>query len=187
MRIAILGSGRGTHLPALLEAIQQKKLSASIEIVMSNKQDALLLKRAQAFHLPVQFIDASHMSREIFDEKVSHVLMQYQIDLIILMGYMRILSSAFVHTWKNKIINIHPSLLPAFAGKMDLAVHQAVLDSGVKETGCTIHYVTEDVDAGPILLQKKCEVLANDTAETLKARVQELEAEALVEVLQKFF
>ena len=95
-------------------------------------------------------------------------------------GYMRILSAEFVTEWNNKVINVHPSLLPAFAGKMDLEVHQAVLD----ETGCTIHYVTPEVDEGPVLLQKKCAVLKNDTAESLKNRVQLLEGAALVEAIQ---
>ena len=102
---------------------------------------------------------------------------------MVLVGYMRILSVEFVSCWQNKIINVHPSLLPAFAGKMDKSVHQAVLESGLKETGCTIHYVTEHVDAGPILLQKTCPVLAADNADLLKSRVQQLEGEALIEVI----
>ncbi|TAL61953.1 MAG: phosphoribosylglycinamide formyltransferase, partial [Legionella sp.] len=95
----------------------------------------------------------------------------------------RILSPEFVTHWKDRIINVHPSLLPAFAGKMDLAVHQAVIDAKVPETGCTVHFVTAEVDAGPIILQKKCPVLASDTAEGLKLKVQQLEALALVDAI----
>ena len=143
----------------------------------------MILERAKKFRLPTKFIDPTGLTREIFDQQVSLCLHQHQVDFIVLMGYMRILSREFVKEWEHKIINVHPSLLPAFAGKMDLDVHRAVLDAGMKETGCTVHYVTEEVDAGPIILQKTCEVLPSDTPEILKARIQTLEGEAMVEVL----
>ncbi len=183
IKLGILGSTRGTNLVAIVDAITQKKLSAQIEIVVSNREDAFILERARQYHLRKQFVDAKGLSREGYDEKVSTLLKQYDIDLIVLIGYMRILSKTFVNTWKNKIINVHPSLLPAHAGKMDLAVHEAVLQAKEKETGCTVHYVSEEVDAGPIILQKRCAVLAGDTPEALKARVQALEGEALVEAI----
>lgn len=180
IHVAILSSTRGTNLTAIVEAIQQKKLPASIDIVLSNKREAQILDRAASYGLRTQFVDSMGLTREAYDQKLSVLLQQYAVDLLVLMGYMRILSAAFVAEWKNKIINVHPSLLPAFAGKMDLDVHRAVLESGVKETGCTVHYVTEEVDAGPIILQKKCSVLPLDTPEILKKRVQQLEGEALV-------
>lgn len=183
MRLGILGSTRGTNLIAIMDAIQQQQLSASIEVVMSNKPDAIILERASAANLNAQFVDATNLTREEYDEKISVLLQQHAIDLIVLIGYMRILSAKFVTAWANKIINVHPSLLPAFAGKMDLEVHRSVLEAGVNETGCTVHYVTEEVDAGPILLQKKCEVQAHDTPESLKQRVQALEGKALVEAI----
>ena len=183
LRLGILGSGRGTDMLALISAIEQKKLLAEIAIVISNKSDALILQRAAQHELAVQFIDAKNISKIEYDKKISAILMMYSVDVIVLIGYMRILSAEFVAQWRNKMINVHPSLLPAFAGGMDQAVHQAVLDSGVKETGCTIHYVTEDVDAGPIILQKKCSVLPSDTIESLKSRVQALEGEALIEAI----
>jgi len=183
IRLAILGSTRGTHLLMLLEAIKQKRLSATIEAVITNKSDALIFERAKEHQLPVFFIDPQHKSREVFDQELSEKLNELTIDLIVLVGYMRIISEPFVLAWANKIINVHPSLLPAFAGGMDENVHQAVLESGARETGCTIHYVTSQVDAGPILMQKKCVVLPHDTVNTLKARVQQLESEALVEVI----
>lgn len=183
MRLGVLGSTRGTHLLAILDAIKQKKISASIEIVISNKSNAFILERAKANGLSIQFIDPIGLTREEYDKKTSSLLHHYQVDLVLLIGYMRILSDEFVTTWQDKLINVHPSLLPAFAGKMDLEVHQAVLQSGVKETGCTVHYVTKEVDAGPIILQKKCAVIPLDTPQTLKERVQQLEGEALIQVI----
>ncbi len=186
IRLGVLGSTRGSNLSALTDAIKRKKLHASIEVVISNKSDALILERAREQRLRAQFIDSSELSRDAYDRRVSAALHAYQVELIVLIGYMRILSAEFVREWQGKIINVHPSLLPAFAGKMDLDVHAAVLAAGVSETGCTVHHVTEEVDAGPIVLQKRCEVLSDDTAETLKARVQQLEGEALVEAIAAF-
>ncbi len=183
-RLAILGSTRGSNLLPIIKAIDDGLLPARIEIVISNKREALILTRAQEAGLNTQFIDAAGLTREAFDANVSAVLQAHEIDLIVLIGYMRILSAEFVQRWRNKIINVHPSLLPAFAGQMDLAVHEAVLAAGVSETGCTVHYVTEEVDAGPIVLQESCHVAKDDTAESLKQRVQALEGKALVQAIQ---
>jgi phosphoribosylglycinamide formyltransferase-1 len=179
--LAILGSTRGTALLGILDAIHTKKVDAKITIVVSDKQDAGILERAASHHLLTEFVDPKGLTREEYDIKVSALLKVHQVDLVVLIGYMRILSKTFIDAWRNQIINVHPSLLPAFKGLMDKKVHQAVLDSGITETGCTVHYVTEDVDAGPILIQKRCPVLATDTIETLKARVQLLENEAIIE------
>lgn len=175
IRLGVLGSTRGTHLLTLLDAIKEKKLHASIEVVISNKNDALILERARQHNIP------SYCESD--EAQLTNLLQEYAIDLIVLIGYMRILKAPFVRQWENKIINIHPSLLPAFAGKMDLDVHRAVLAAGVPETGCSVHYVAEEVDAGPIILQKKCAVLVNDTVESLKTRVQAQEGLALVEAI----
>jgi phosphoribosylglycinamide formyltransferase-1 len=129
-------------------------------------------------------VDPTGISREQFDQRLSDILRQHDVNLVVLIGYMRILSDAFVQAWEKHIINVHPSLLPAFAGKMDKEVHKAVLASGVKETGCTVHYVTPQLDAGPIILQKKCPVLPDDTIDSLKQRVQDLEGLALVEAVE---
>lgn len=184
-RLAILGSTRGTNLSALVEAVNKKELNASIELVISNKPDALILERAASFGLQALFVDPKGLSRETYDQHLSQLLKECRIDLVVLIGYMRILSPLFVADWSNKIINIHPSLLPAYAGLMNLEVHQAVLDGGEAETGCTVHFVTEEVDAGPIILQKHCPVQEDDNAERLKERVQQLEGAALVEAIQK--
>lgn len=186
IRLAILGSTRGTGMLPILDAIEAQRLSASVEIVISNKEDAMILSRAQSHGVPAVHLDARDLTREQYDAKLSALLREHRIDLILLIGYMRILTAGFVTEWANKILNIHPSLLPAFAGKMDLDVHRAVLQASVQETGCTVHYVTADVDAGPILLQKKCPVFSTDSPETLKARVQALEGQALVEAISNW-
>lgn len=183
IKLGILASNRGTHLAALLEKTRQKTLDAEITVVISNKENALVLERAREHAVPPIFVDPALFSKEDYDQKLSEIFHHYQVDLIVLIGYMKILTGKFISHWQHKIINVHPSLLPLFAGKMDLQVHQAVLDAGVNETGCTVHYVTEEVDAGPILIQKKCPVFQNDTAEILKARVQQLEAQALCEAI----
>lgn len=183
LKLAILGSTRGTNMLAIIEAIQQKKLPATIEVVISNKADAIILERAREHGLVAEFIDPKGLTREEYDERVSALLRQHQVALVVMVGYMRIVSDKFVADWHHRIINVHPSLLPAFAGKMDLEVHRDVLSAGVKESGCTVHYVTEIVDGGPIVVQKACPVLAGDTPESLKARVQALEGEALIEAI----
>ncbi len=185
MRLGILGSTRGTLMLNVIQAIEKHKLNAEIAVVISNKSDALILHNAKKHGLNTVFINPLDMSREMYDDKLSFELKHHQVNLVVLIGYMRILSKKFVETWAGKIINVHPSLLPAFAGLMDKQVHQAVLDSQMKETGCTVHYVTEDVDAGPVLIQKKCEVLPTDTVDQLKARVQALEGTALIEAINK--
>ncbi|WP_019218067.1 phosphoribosylglycinamide formyltransferase [Legionella tunisiensis] len=183
IRLAILGSTRGSNLDALVTAIDKGTLAATIALVLSNKIEAGILTRAKNFGLKSVFVNPEGLSREDFDNYLSSLLHQHHIDLVILMGYMRILSMPFVLNWQNRIINVHPSLLPAHAGLMDLAVHQAVLNSAAPLTGCTVHFVTEQVDAGPIILQKACPVLPNDTPECLKTRVQQLEAQALIEAI----
>ncbi|MBA2710741.1 MAG: phosphoribosylglycinamide formyltransferase [Tatlockia sp.] len=187
IRLAILGSTRGTNLDALVSAICENRLTASIEIVISNKSDALILEKAARFNLKTLFVDPKNLNRDGYDLLLSEILIERKIDLVVLIGYMRILSAQFVLSWHKKIINIHPSLLPKYSGLMDLAVHRAVLDAAEKETGCTVHFVNEEVDSGPIILQKSCPVLADDNAEILKARVQQLEGKALVEAIQILF
>ncbi len=183
LRLGILGSTRGTDMLPMIAAIKEKKLQASIEVVVSNKADAMILSRATEHGIPTKFVDPTQFSREAFDAQLSRILHAHQVALVVLIGYMRILSPQFVAEWRDKAINIHPSLLPAFASSMDKSVHQAVLDAGISVTGCTVHYVTEEVDKGAILIQKECEVLKQDTAESLKERVQALEGVALIEAI----
>jgi phosphoribosylglycinamide formyltransferase-1 len=180
IRLGVLGSTRGTNLQALLNAINAGTLAAEIAIVISNKADALILNLARTANIATQFISATGLTREAYDAQLHASLQAAGVDLVVLIGYMRILSREFVQQWQGKILNVHPSLLPAYAGLMDRQVHAAVLAAKEKETGCTVHWVTAEVDAGPILLQRTCPVSANDTVDELKARVQALEGEALI-------
>ncbi len=183
LHLAVLGSTKGTDLETIIQAIEEKKLNANIEVVISNKADAYILERAQKHGLKAVFLDPTNMTREEYDTKILQELTNLKIDYILLIGYMRILSTKFVRAYPHKILNVHPSLLPAFAGGMNANVHQAVLAAGVKETGCTIHYVDEGVDSGEIILQKKCPIAPNETVESLKNKVQKLEGEAFIEIL----
>ncbi|MEM2136722.1 MAG: phosphoribosylglycinamide formyltransferase, partial [Candidatus Methanomethylicia archaeon] len=157
-----------------------------IACVISNKRDAYILERARQRGVEAIFIDPKGKDRETYDKEVAAELDKCGVDLVLLIGYMRILSSWFVNKYRWKIMNIHPSLLPAFAGGMDLDVHRAVLDYGVKVTGCTLHFVDEGVDTGPIILQKAVPVDENDTPETLKPKVQRAEQEIIVEAIRLF-
>jgi phosphoribosylglycinamide formyltransferase-1 len=184
--LAILGSTNGTLMMDLIHAISKRELNADICMVMSNQADAGILERAKIYQVPHAFVDTKTFTREAYDEVLAQQLSALPVDLIVLIGYMRILTRAFVKRFHERMINVHPSLLPAFAGKMDRAVHQAVLDSGVKTTGCTVHFVTEEVDKGTIIVQKTCDVLPNDTVELLRKRVQGLEGLALIEAIKIF-
>lgn len=177
LKLAILGSTRGTSMQAIIDAINQQQLDAHIELVLSNKAEAPILARAQAQQLKAVFIAAP--DRQEFETNLSVLLQAHEIDLVLLIGFMRILSPSFVRQWANKVLNVHPSLLPQFAGLNDIAVHQAVLASGQRYSGCTVHYVTAEVDKGPILMQQQCLVAPNETVESLKAKVQVLEGRAL--------
>lgn len=184
LRLAILGSTRGSAMQALIDAINTQQLDASIDLVLSNKKDAFILARGTQHGLCVQWLDDQQQGQLFFEQQLSVLLHQYRIDLLVLIGYMRILSPSFVHQWPGKIINVHPSLLPFFAGLRDLEVHQAVLDQRLNTTGCSVHYVTEVVDGGLVLVQKNCSIEAGDTVETIKIKVQRLEGEALIEAVR---
>ncbi len=187
LKIAILGSTKGTDMQAIIDAIAVGDVDASIEVVVSNKESAFILERAEKHSIETRFLDASvYARRDLYDDALDSVLKKYDVDLVLLIGWMRILSAGFVRRWEKKIVNIHPSLLPAFSGGMDMDVHQAVLDSGIEVTGCTLHYVDEGVDTGEILMQKKLFVEKSDTVETLKNKVQRLEQECFVEFIKRY-
>jgi len=187
LRIAVLGSTRGTDLQAIIDSIKSGELYAEIVCVISDRRNAYILERARMNGIEAIFIDPKGLSREEYDKIiVGELEKRGPIDLVLLIGYMRILSKFFVDRFRWRILNIHPSLLPAFSGGMDLEVHKAILDYGVKVTGCTLHFVDEGVDTGPILIQKVVEVSDDDTPLTLKAKVQEKEQEALIEAIKIF-
>ncbi len=185
-KLGVLGSTKGTDLQAIIDSIDQKKLDATVEVVISNSLNAYILERAADHNIPNLFISHLGKNREEFDDEISVILKKYKVGLVLLIGFMRILSSKFCREWEGRILNVHPSLLPKYAGGMDMNVHEEVIKNRDMETGCTIHFVTEKVDSGPILIQKKCSVNINDTPDSLKKKVQTLEGEAFIDAIKLF-
>jgi len=183
INIGVLGSTNGTDLQAVINAIDNKIINASIKVVISNRKNAFILKRAENHNIKARYVTHKNKTRNEFDQEVTNHLKDNNVELILLIGFMRILSNEFCHRWQDKILNVHPSLLPRYAGGMDANVHEQVLVNGDKETGCTIHFVTEEIDGGPILVQKSCKVDPSDNVETLKQKVQALEGKAFIEAI----
>ncbi len=186
INLGVLGSTRGTDLQFIIDAINSGQLNSAVRLVISNRPKAMIMDRAKRFGIKSVFIDHKGRSREDFDREVSQALNEQNVELVLLIGFMRVLSSWFCKKWAGQVLNVHPSLLPRYAGGMDTNVHAEVLKNGDRETGCTIHFVTEDLDAGPVLVQKKCPVKVDDTPETLKDRVQKLEGLAFLEAIQLY-
>ena len=184
IKLGVLGSTNGTDLRAIFDAIGSGELNAEVSVVLSNQKNAYILERAENHNVPAMFISHKEKSREEFDFEMTSILKNHNVDLLLLIGFMRILSAEFCGEWQDRLLNVHPSLLPKYAGGMDTNVHEEVIKNGDTETGCTIHFVTDEVDGGPILIQKKCNVDAGDTVETLKTKVQELEGRAFIEAIQ---
>jgi len=183
-KIGILASTRATDLDAVVEAQKNGYFNAEISLLVSDRRDAYCLERAKSHGIEAVFLNPKDFySREEFDSAIVEEFEKRNIGIVVCIGYMRLLSNFFVQKYKNKILNIHPSLLPAFPG-MDLDVHKAVLDSVAKVTGCTVHLVDEGKDTGPIVLQKPVEVMQDDTPETLKLRVQVAEQEILPKAIK---
>ena len=177
IRIAVLVSGNGTNLQALINAQKNKIIkSGKIELVISNNSNAFALKRAEKSKIPSEIISKKECKKiEEFEKKLKEILKSYKIELIVLAGFMSVLSKNFVKDYPKKIINIHPSLIPSFCGKnfYGIKVHEEAIKRGVKITGATTHFVNEIVDGGEIIMQKAVKVLDNDTAEKLQKRVME--------------
>ena len=183
MRLAILLSGRGSNFAAIHGAIARGELDAEVVAVISNRPAAAGIARARSFGLPAHELDhRAYPSRAAHEADVLQILAEAQPDYIALAGYMRLLSPAFVAAWPNRILNIHPSLLPSFPG---VDAQAQALAYGVKVSGCTVHFVDEHLDAGPIIVQRTVPVLDDDTPETLSARILEQEHHAYVEALRK--
>lgn len=187
-RIAVLASTRGTDLQAIIDEIKAGRLNVELACVISDKKNAYALERAHHQGFKTHLVDPKEKSRVEFDREMTKILEAENVDLIVLVGYMRILTPFFIGKFRNKIINVHPALIPKYRGKdfYGANVHEAVLKAGEKETGMTIHYVEEGIDTGPIIIQKKCGVLPNDTPDTLKERVQKLEKEWYPKVIKWF-
>jgi phosphoribosylglycinamide formyltransferase-1 len=171
--IGVLISGSGTNLQAIIDAIEAGKLDAKIEVVLSNKADAYGLVRARNHGIAVEVLNHRNFSsREDYDQAVIAVLQARGVQLVVLAGFMRLLSPGFIKTYSNRVMNIHPALLPSFPG---LNVQQRAVDHGVRFSGCTVHFVNEECDEGPIIIQAVVPVFAVDTGETLAARILEQE------------
>lgn len=180
MRLAVLLSGRGSNFQAIHEAIRDGALDAEIVCVLSNRPDAPGIESAREYGYATHVVDHRGRKRADHERDVLRVLDEARPDYIVLAGYMRLLSPTFVERWRNRILNIHPSLLPSFPG---VDAQAQALAHGVRISGCTVHLVDENLDAGPILVQKAVEVRADDTVQSLSARILEQEHLAYVEAL----
>ena len=179
--VGILGSTRGSAMQPLLRAVASGALKGvRLALVLSNKADAPILERAAIHGVPAAHVPVAGRSREEYDAELTRRLEAAGVQIVLCVGYMRVLSPSFCKRWARRAVNCHPSLLPKHAGLMDVAVHESVLAAGDAESGCTVHLIAEEVDAGEVLVQKKCEVVAGETADALKARVQPLEGPAYI-------
>ena len=190
LRIGILTSKNCTDGLAIIKAIQEGKLVAEIGVIVGGEEpispidiEKICREEKIPFYYLPEFLSRENERR---DNYLIFMMEKYAIDLVLLIGYMRILTPVFVERYRNRIMNIHPSLLPAFAGGMDREVHQAVLDAGVKITGCTLHFVSDELDSGPIIIQKSVGVKEKDTVESLRQRVQLAEQSVLIKAIKLF-
>jgi len=184
MNLAIFASGRGSNFSAIVKAIKQKKIKAKLRILVCDQPQALVIKRAQILGVRVVLVKREDFpSRLDFEAAIIQRLKYYKIDLIVLAGFMRLLSPDFVKRYRNRVMNIHPSLLPAFKGAQ--AIRDA-FDSGVDATGVTVHFIDEEVDHGPIILQQKIEIKGKDTLASLEKRIHLLEHKLYPQAIKLF-
>lgn len=184
--LGILASTRGTDLQAVIDTIKAKQLDAKIACVISNKQDAFALERARKHKIEAIFLDPKKFeSMEKYDNEIVRLLNERKVQLVLLIGYNKFLSEPFLKAFKNRAMNIHPSILPAFKG-WDRNVHQEVLDAGCKVSGCSLFFVTALPDAGPIVAQKAVAVAENETVDSLKEKVQKAEQEIILKGIKLF-
>lgn len=184
VKIAALVSGRGSNLQAIMDSIENGYIkNATVNVVISNKANAYALERARNHGIDAVFLDPGEYDRDEYDRAILNVLSQYDIDLLLLAGYFRLLGSEIIIAYRNRIMNIHPSLLPAFKG---LHAQKQAFEHGVKVAGCTVHFVDEGLDSGPIIIQKCVPVLTGDTEETLTARILEQEHVIYPEAVRLF-
>ena len=182
--IGVLASGRGTNLQQILHDVEAGRLHVSVSVVISNRESAQALSKAKAHGIPTIFIDPeTYASTEEYDGAILDALQAHGVELVVLAGYMKIVSSVLIEAYRNQMMNIHPSLLPAFPG---LHAQRQALECGVKVAGCTVHFVAEEVDAGPIILQAAVSVEEHDTEESLSARILEQEHRVFPKALQLY-
>jgi len=189
LRLGVLASGRGSNFEAILKNIERGRLDAEVRVLISNRRDAGALEIARAHNIPAVYLSPSDFpSIEAFDEALLRTFDRYGVNFVILAGYLKKLSPQVVARYRNRMLNIHPALLPSFGGKgmYGIHVHEAVLAHGCKVTGVTVHIVDEEYDAGPIVLQRCVPVRDDDTPETLAARVLKVEHRLYSKAIQLF-
>jgi len=184
-RIAVLVSGSGTDLQSIIDGCEDGTIDGRIVVVISDSEDAYALTRAGNHGIEGRYVSRKGLKRAEHEDAVSEVIDSFDVDLIVLAGYIRILTPGFISRFSGRMINIHPALLPLFGGRgmYGMHVHKAVLESGMKVSGCSVHYVDEYVDGGPIIAQRTVPIAEDDTPETLQARILEEEHRLLPEVV----
>jgi len=182
-KVGVLASGRGSNLQAIIDACEGGSVPAEVAVVISDKADAFALERAKKHGIAAVALDPQGKNREDFDEEISGVLEEHKVELVCLAGYMRMLSAAFVKKYFGRVMNIHPALLPSFPG---LHGQRDALDYGVKVSGCTVHFVDEEMDHGPVIIQRAVPVLEDDTEDTLASRIIAEEHKAYPEAVKLY-
>jgi phosphoribosylglycinamide formyltransferase-1 len=189
VKIGVLVSGSGTNLQSVIDNIDKGSINGEIKVVISNKKDAYGLERARQHNIDAVFVNQKDYSNiEAYNDDIIEELKRRDVELVVLAGYLKILSKKFIETFKNRIVNIHPSLIPSFCGKgfYGIKVHEAVIDYGAKLSGATVHFVDEEADTGPIILQEAVSVDYNDTAESLQTKVLKVEHKLLPLAIQYY-
>ena len=182
IRLGVLASGRGTNLQSIIDAAETKIIDVTVTVVISDKEKAQALERAHRHNIKGIFLDPMpYKTREDYDKKIVEALNQYDVTLVVLSGYMRIVTSRLIEPYRNRMINIHPSLLPSFPG---LRAQREALKWGVKISGCTVHFVDESLDQGPIIIQAAVPVYSDDTEDSLSSRILEQEHRILPQAIQ---
>lgn len=182
--LGILASGRGTNAQAIIDAIDNGQLAAKIAIIITDNSTAAVLERAVIHHIPAFCIERSNFgTRADFEAALVAKLVEYKVDLVVLAGFMRLLSSKFIQHFAGRVMNIHPALLPAFPG---LDAQQQAIDYGAKVSGCTVHFVDEGMDTGPVILQQSVPVRDDDTVDTLAARILAVEHQLYPQAIKLF-
>ena len=188
IRIGVLASGGGTNLQAIIDSCERGEIDGEVAVVISNVPEAYALERARNHGIPAFAFPHKGVTREAHEADIISCLDQNRVDLVVLAGYLRMLTPVMATKYAGKMVNTHPALLPSFGGEgmHGLKVHQAVIDRGCKVSGCTVHFVTLDIDGGPIIAQKAVQVHEDDTAETLQERILKEEHKLLTRAIQLF-
>jgi len=189
VKLGVLASGGGTNLQSIIDHCEAGKIDAEVAVVISNRRRAMALERAKKHGIPAVWIDRRTFPSDVeFNRAILDQLAAHEVELVCLAGYLRILSPEFIRAYQGRIMNIHPALLPSFGGEgmHGEHVHQAVLEAGCKVSGCTVHFVNEGIDTGPIIVQKAVPVEEGDTPATLAARILPFEHQAFPEAIQLY-